>query len=165
MCHLQTSPYRKVAFVFACPGQAEEAAGTPCSGRTGSHLSAALEILHDLKPELFPSADRLQYLITNSWPSVEYKKKTGRYLPRISEVLVEGNLARLTKELAGVGYAICCGKHATRSVAACKNRGFRGEIISMRHLSQRSINKLGRSNIERLSNWAHYLADNLKGQS
>jgi len=157
MCYLQTSDYLGVAFVFACPGRYEETEGRPCSGATGRHLEIGLAELNEKLPDLFPSPSKLKYAINNSWPNIEFKSKTGRYLPSFREILDESNIQRLLNELRGIHYVICCGQHATRALAACVEQGLSCSVISVRHLSQRSINKLGSTNSERILNWSEKL--------
>jgi uracil-DNA glycosylase len=92
-----------VAFMFACPGQKEQAAGKVVAGATGKNLNTLLSILAESKNEkirtLFPSADRYDYLITNASDTVHYPALDKTSLPSKKEYGAAENVARLCSEL------------------------------------------------------------------
>lgn len=154
--HYQPSATARAAFVFICPGRFEQNRGYPCAAGTGANLARALVELHRLKPALFASPDRADYVITNAWSTVEYPALTGRSVPSESEVLVAGNLARLTLEIAGLPVIVACGAQAHAAVRALvEQRRIAAKVAYARHLSQRSINMIpgGSTTPERVLRW------------
>jgi len=146
--HHQPSPGARTAFVFICPGRFEAQRGYPCAAGTGANLARALAVLHERRPKLFPSPDRAQYVVTNSWDIVEYLDLTGRSVPTLEEVLQGPNLQRLAREVAGLGTVVACGAQAHAAVRALRQAGAStATIAEARHLSQRSVNMIpGASN-------------------
>jgi hypothetical protein len=138
--HCQPAPGARTGFVFICPGRFEAARGYPCAAGTGANLARALVVLHELRPDWFPSPDRAWYVITNSWDRVEYPALTGRSVPAEAEVLQADNLRRLASEIAGLECIVACGAQAhaaVRVLAAGRPTAY------ARHLSQRSVNMIG----------------------
>jgi hypothetical protein len=157
--HWQPCPGARLAFVFICPGRHEANRGYPCAAGTGANLARALVALHREAPALFTSAQRLDYIVTNAWPVVEYPALTQRSVPTEAEVLQPANLARLAAELQGVERVVACGAQAHAAVRALAaggpgGPGFRAAYA--RHLSQRSVNMIpgGSNTDERITCWA-----------
>ncbi|HMN78230.1 MAG TPA: hypothetical protein PKC97_19430 [Burkholderiaceae bacterium] len=141
--HLQPCPGATVGFVFICPGRFEASRGYPCAAGTGANLARALIELNRSLPDIFRSSSRSEYVITNSWPTVEYPKLTGRSVPTEAEVLADVNLDRLRAEIDGLQVVIACGAQAhaaLRALADCRRDGPR--VAYARHLSQRSVNMI-----------------------
>jgi uracil-DNA glycosylase len=105
-----------VAFMFACPGQKEQAAGRVTAGATGKNLNLLLSILAESENEkvraLFPSDDRYDYLITNASDTVHYPALDKTSLPSKKEYSTDENLERLCGELESVRYVIAFGAQA-----------------------------------------------------
>ncbi|WP_368503207.1 hypothetical protein AB3N04_13185 [Alkalihalophilus sp. As8PL] len=145
MCHFQKGVKNDVAFVFSCPGAAEEAANRPAAGRTGTNLHQLLFILNSHFREV-TEWSREAITITNAWSKVEYRQLTGRTEATIKEVLSEENLSRLEQELNGVEKVIICsGQRATLAVNTLANTARLREgvkVISIRHLGLRSLNQI-----------------------
>jgi hypothetical protein len=141
--HHQPCPTAKVGFVFICPGRFEASRGYPCAAGTGANLARVLVDLHARRPELFPSASRREYVITNSWPGVEYPALTGRSVPAEAEVLQAANLKRLAAEIAGLDRIVACGAQAQAALRALQASGeIAAQVAFGRHLSQRSVNMI-----------------------
>ena len=105
-----------VAFMFACPGQKEQAAGRVVAGATGKNLDTLLSVLAESENEkvraLFPSGDRYDYLITNASDTVHYPALDKTSLPSKSEYSDDANLNRLYRELDHIKYVIAFGAQA-----------------------------------------------------
>ena len=141
--HWQPCVGAVTGFVFICPGRHEANRGYPCAAGTGANLNRALVQLHDLRPDLFPSASRSMYVVTNSWPDVEYPALTNRSVPTEAEVLRPANLDRLAGELAGLETLVACGAQAHAAVRALTDSGrITARVALARHLSQRSVNMI-----------------------
>ncbi len=141
--HHQPCPTAKVGFVFICPGRFEANRGYPCAAGTGANLARVLVELHARRPDLFPSDSRHEYVITNSWPVVEYSALTGRSVPSEAEVLQAANLQRLAVEIAGLDRLVACGAQAQAALRALKASGVvKVPVAFGRHLSQRSVNMI-----------------------
>ena len=141
--HHQPSPGARTGFVFICPGRFEAQRGYPCAAGTGANLRRALVVLNERFPVRFPSADRSAYVVTNSWPIVEFPALTGRSVPTVDEVLGADNLRRLGRELAGLDAVVACGSQAHAAVRALhESGGLRTDLAKARHLSQRSVNMI-----------------------
>jgi hypothetical protein len=156
--HHQPSPGAQTGFVFICPGRHEANRGYPCAAGTGANLARALVVLSELAPQTFVSADRHRYVVTNSWPQVEYPALTGRSVPDVIEVLQQSNLDRLSMELAGLSCVIACGQQAQAAVRALLDSGhLRARVAFARHLSQRSVNMIagGTDTPTRIRVWCH----------
>jgi hypothetical protein len=139
--HHQPCPGARTGFVFICPGRFEAQRGYPCAAGTGANLARALVALQRLDPHRFASAQRVDYVVTNAWPRVEYPDLTGRSVPTVAEVLQPDNLERLARELAGLQWVVACGVQAHEAVRALRANGrLRAAVACERHLSQRSIN-------------------------
>jgi hypothetical protein len=154
--HHQPSPGARAGFVFICPGRFEQSRGFPCAAGTGANLARALVELHRLAPQTFPSADRHDYVITNSWSTVEFPALTGRSVPAEAEVLEPANLDRLAAEIAGLPVLVACGAQAHAAVRQLVADGrIAARLAYARHLSQRSVNMIpgGSTTPERVLRW------------
>ena len=142
--HHQPSPGARTGFVFICPGRFEAQRGYPCAAGTGANLRRALAVLNERLPTRFPSAYRVSYVVTNSWPIVEFPALTGRSVPTVEEVLGSANLERLAQELAGLTAIVACGGQAHAAVRALREGRTLQEtaVAEARHLSQRSVNMI-----------------------
>jgi len=176
--HLQEGREQRVAVVFSCPGRHEEAAGHPAAGSTGKNL----EILLTLLGKALNRSDlaRVNVTITNAWPWVEYRGKTGRTEATAKEIRAAGNIARLQQELAEVtDFVIFCGERA-RSVSGylrlerhprfvfVKHLGLRGLSLIRRDVAGEPIVAAGRrdlqgtNNLRRLEVVAHSIVNQLR---
>lgn len=154
--HHQPSPGARVGFVFICPGRFEASRGYPCAAGTGANLARVLTELHARRPDLFPSASRNEYVITNSWSAVEYPALTDRSVPTEAEVLQPANLQRLAGEIAGLERIVACGAQAQAALRALQSAGAtRARVAFGRHLSQRSVNMIpgGADTASRIGLW------------
>ena len=141
--HLQASPGATTGFVFICPGRFEANRGFPCAAGTGANLARVLVQLYALAPSVFISPERSAYVVTNSWPNVEYPALTGRSVPTEDEVLQAANLARLAAEIAQLRVVVACGAQAQAAVKALFASGaISAKVALARHLSQRSVNMI-----------------------
>jgi hypothetical protein len=141
--HHQPCPTAKVGFVFICPGRFEANRGYPCAAGTGANLGRVLVELHARRPEWFPSASRYEYVITNSWPIVEYPALTGRSVPTEAEVLQADNLQRLAGEIGRLDRIVACGAQAQAALRVLQAAGSLDAHVAFgRHLSQRSVNMI-----------------------
>ncbi len=142
-----------VAFMFACPGQKEQAAGRVVAGSTGKNLNTLLSILAESENEkvraLFPSADRYDYLITNSSDIVHYPALDKTSLPSKKEYNDEANLSRLYTELKNIKYVIAFGAQA-KDVSRLVDNKYQLQnasprpvfITSLPHLSLLALNQI-----------------------
>ena len=119
-CHIWV-PLRpsSTGFVFLCPGRHEKKASRPCAGATGRILEDGLTHLTRLQPAIFPSANRYDYLLTNSWSQVEFKEVTQRSGCDWHELVAKQNIERLHDEIRGLKTVIACGKEARVAVQLC----------------------------------------------
>ncbi|OLS38912.1 hypothetical protein BTR22_04510 [Alkalihalophilus pseudofirmus] len=145
MCHFKKGTKNEVAFVFSCPGAAEEAANKPAAGRTGTNLEQLLNILSQKYGDNIEWS-REAITITNAWSQVEYRKLTGRTEATVREVLTEENLTRLEAELRAVeGLVITSGGRAALAVNALKSAGRihnEVKVLHIRHLGLRGLNQI-----------------------
>jgi hypothetical protein len=154
--HLQPCAGARTGFVFICPGRHEANRGYPCAAGTGANLNRALAVLHARRPDCFPSPDRFMYVVTNSWPIVEYPALTGRSVPTEAEVLAPSNLARLASEIGTLDLVVACGAQAQAAVRALLAAGaLRARAAYGRHLSQRAVNMIpgGSDTPSRIARW------------
>jgi hypothetical protein len=141
--HHQPCAGAKTGFVFICPGRHEANRGFPCAAGTGANLNRVLAVLSEQAPQWFVSPLRHKYVITNSWPTVEYPALTGRSVPDVAEVLQDSNLARLAAEVQGLDTIVACGLQAQAAVKALLDQGrVAARVALARHLSQRSVNMI-----------------------
>ena len=141
--HWQPCDGARTGFVFICPGRHEANRGYPCAAGTGANLNRVLVELQQMLPAVFPSGSRSMYVVTNSWPVVEYPALTGRSVPTEAEVLEPANLDRLAAELAGLDTLVACGAQAQAAVRAlCASGRTAARVAYGRHLSQRSVNMI-----------------------
>ena len=166
--HHQPCPTAKVGFVFICPGRFEAGRGYPCAAGTGANLARVLTELHGRRPELFPSASRHEYVITNSWPTVEYPALTGRSVPTEAEVLQLDNLARLAGEISALERIVACGAQAQAALRALQAAGaVRARVAYGRHLSQRAVNMIpgGSDTASRIRLWCDAVLSQFDGKT
>lgn len=132
----------KTAFVFSCPGQEELKSGKLVNGQTGKNLDGMLSILKQQYPDIFPSADRYDYRITNSSENVHYKALDNRSEPKTKEITAPENLKRLYDDLCGYEYIITFGRCAALAVEEMLgNKNISGvKTMYSRHLSFLSLN-------------------------
>ncbi|MDV2886406.1 hypothetical protein RYX45_14545 [Alkalihalophilus pseudofirmus] len=145
MCHYQKGTKNEVAFVFSCPGAAEEAANKPAAGRTGTNLHQLLTILSQEYGDNIEWS-REAITITNAWSQVEYRELTGRTEATVREVLTEENLTRLEAELRPVKkLIITSGGRAALVVKALQSAGTiddKVKVLQIRHLGLRALNQI-----------------------
>lgn len=142
----------KVGFIFACPGQKEQAANKVVAGSTGKSLNTLLSILKESNDEcirsLFPSDDRYDYLITNASELIHYPAYDGTSLPKRSEYKTPENLTRISGEVDSLEYVIAFGQQAKEvSDLVSELRKEQGShkpvfITSLPHLSLLAINQI-----------------------
>jgi hypothetical protein len=135
--HLQVGKQRRVAVVFSCPGRHEEAAGYPAARITGRNLDTLLMLLS--KALKRSDLTRSNITITNAWPLVEYKAKTGRSQATAREIKAPDNLKRLEQELAEItDFIIFCGARAgaVSQELRLKNKP---KLVLIQHLGLRGL--------------------------
>ena len=144
-----------VAFMFACPGQKEQAAGRVVAGATGKNLNLLLSILAEHENEkvraLFPSSDRYDYLITNSSDTIHYPALDKTSLPSKKEYSDEANIERLCGELQSIEYVIAFGAQAKDASRLAESKyqanGVSPRpvfITSLPHLSLLALNQISK---------------------
>ena len=135
--HLQVGKRKRVAVVFSCPGRHEEVAGHPAAGITGRNLERILSLLS--KALHRSDLTRSDITITNAWPKVEYKSKTGRSEATAREVNAPENLERLQQELEEItDFVIFCGETA-RVVARNLQLKHKPRYVYIRHIGLRGM--------------------------
>ncbi|OOE92016.1 hypothetical protein BZG76_09240 [Salinivibrio sp. AR647] len=141
LCHIhRPKDSGQVGFVFICPGRFEEREGRPCAGQTGRVLDDGLCHLVQMRGDLFTSRNRYDYLITNAWPQVEYKKSTNRSVPNCIEVTSKQNIQRLFSEINGLSHVVACGELAHLAVRICVEfLNFSGNVAYVKHTSRQSM--------------------------
>jgi hypothetical protein len=166
--HHQPCAGAVTGFVFICPGRHEAKRGYPCAAGTGANLGRALAELHKMLPQRFASPLRSMYVVTNSWPNIEYPALTARSVPLEAEVLAPANLERLAAELAGLGTLVACGAQAHAAVQALVRSGrVQARVAYARHLSQRSVNMIGGASDTpgRIRRWCEGVVEQLAGRA
>ena len=140
--HLQVGKQQRVAVVFSCPGRHEEAAGYPAAKTTGRNLDRLLSLLS--KALNRNDLTRSNITITNAWPEVEYKAKTGRSEATAKEVKAPENVKRLQQELDEItDFVIFCGdtaRAASQNLRLKHNPSF----VYLKHLSLRGLSLIAR---------------------
>ena len=149
-----------VGFVYICPGRYEERVGYPCAGQTGAMLEALLPLLVETMPTIFTSAERTRYLITNAWPRVEFRRKTGRSVPLKSELVSRVNLERLYQEIKALRYVVACGNLAHFAMENChKAFPLDATVAKAFHTSRRALGCPTNAKLPvRLREWAESVA-------
>ena len=109
------------------------------AGTTGENMTTALSLLCDLRPDLFPSADRTHYRITNAFahPLARSLGHTRTEATK-GEVLAVENISRVLTELDGCSLILLCGTRATwllPHVSAVSGR----HTVAMSHLSNQAL--------------------------
>ena len=142
-----------VGFIFACPGQKEQAAQKVVSGSTGNNLNLLISSLSGTSNSsvrlLFPTTDRYDYLITNASEIIHYPAHDGRSLPTRKEYMTERNIERLCDELKNLRLVIAFGVQA-KEVAQAVEKAYKEKgveqsphfITSLPHLSFLSLNRI-----------------------
>lgn len=131
-----------VAFVFSCPGQREEKSGLLVRGTTGNNLDLLLNSLHDEFSQIFHSANRYDYRITNASDIVHYKAHDNRTEATKTEIKQPENCRRLYEDLNGFEYIIAFGDKAIYAVSLLASRLGKSKIINCKyHLGMQSINR------------------------
>lgn len=142
--HLAQGSKSEVAFVLSCPGRHEETAGHPAAGVTGRNLNQLIEFLRS--DTRLGDLSRSHITITNAWPTIEYKKRTGRSEARDSEILSSANMERLVSELSGITMLIVfCGKKAGIAGERLKATSGLPEsaiVSTVAHLGTRGLNAI-----------------------
>jgi hypothetical protein len=143
--HLSKGSSNEIAFVFSCPGQAEEEALRPAAGRTGRNLDS---LLVAIAPRLgLARLVRDDITVANAWPEIEYKGKTKRSEATIKQVTGEQNIRRLAADIVHVRrLVVFCGD---RALAASKelmrlNLIRAKEIGFCQHLGLQGLNHIRR---------------------
>ena len=138
--HIQPGKEQRVAVVFSCPGRHEEIAGHPAAKATGKNLEALLSLLAGALNRSDLSRDNIT--VTNAWPEVEYKAKTGRSEATNREVLAPANIRRLQGELDAISdLVIFCGAKA-RAVSRRLQLRHRPKYLYLGHLGLRGLSSL-----------------------
>lgn len=102
-----------VAFVFSAPGTFEADRGKPVAGATGEHLDLALVQLASALPEIFPSAHRYDYPITNAYPApLSHARGDERTEAAGAAITAPDNIARVREELHECRLIVLCGNKA-----------------------------------------------------
>lgn len=137
MVHLQAGRLNRVAVVFSCPGRHEEAAGHPAARGTGRNLDILLSLLGQALGR--DDLNRENVTITNAWPRVEYRERTGRSEASEREVVSPDNVERLRRELYEVtDLVIFCGKRAA-AVAPLLRLKHRPSLVFIKHPGLRGL--------------------------
>ncbi len=142
-----------VAFMFACPGQKEQQSGRVVAGMTGKNLNTLLSILMESENEnireLFPSANRYDYLITNASDTIHYPALDNTSLPSKGEYSDDANLNRLYHEFDHTKYVIAFGTQAKEAAKLVEYKYELREvtprpkfITSLPHLSLLALNQI-----------------------
>jgi uracil-DNA glycosylase len=127
-----------LAFVFSAPGSREDECNRPAAGKTGENLEAALEHLVRFRPQLFESADRYAYRITNAHTAPLARSRGDmRSEAKITQILERGNVERVIKELEGCRHVVLCGRRA-QLLAPHINQPNR-QIIKVFHTSHQAL--------------------------
>lgn len=138
--HLQMGKKNRVAFVFSCPGRHEESAGYPAAKGTGRNLDLLLSLLAAALGRT--DLARENVTITNAWPFVEYKAKTGRTEATEREITSPENVARLQRELQDVtDFVIFCGTRP-KLVSGYLKLSHRPRFVFVRHLGLRGLSTI-----------------------
>ena len=128
----------ETALVLAAPGQRELREQRPAAGQTGVNLDGILGQLHGIRPDLFPSASRLDYRIVNAVAFALYRSRDGRTMPRPAEVMEARNVERLSGLLAGYRTIVAFSPPADLAVRAIG----RVPDLSFHHPSMTRLNSL-----------------------
>lgn len=127
-----------IAFVFSAPGAREKASGMPVSGMTGENLQEALALLAQVRPDLFPSADRYDYRITNAFVQPLARSLGDRRTEATrNEILAPDNVARVKRELEGMRCVVLCGDKAAHLAEALAASAFR--VVRCSHTSNQAL--------------------------
>lgn len=127
-----------IAFVFSCPGSAEEAAGHVCAGKTGKNLEILIEYYAEQRPDVFTSSFKSDYTITNASDIVHYPALTNDSEASLTEISASENIERLKKDLRGCHTVICMGAKANYAVSRAN---IHARIVRGEHLSTSNLNR------------------------
>jgi len=121
--HAGTHP---VAFAFSAPGALEKLSGKPVTGDTGVNLEKGLVYLAAARPDIFPTAHKHDYRITNAF-SAPLAKSLGHKRTEASrgEVVEASNIARVQREVQGTRYVVLCGTRPEYLKPALVQAGFK----------------------------------------
>lgn len=157
----QNKPSR-VAFVFSCPGQCEEDAHKLCVGATGKNLNDMLCYCHRRLPDIFSSANKDDYTITNAVSKVYYLSLNGKTEAKDKDILDEANQTRLLNELREYDFVIAMGDKAKLAIESLP---LKGKKIYSEHLSPRHLNTTYKSDMDtpsaRRQDILQYIADKI----
>lgn len=138
--HLQVGRLNRVGVVFSCPGRHEEAAGYPAARATGRNLELLLALLGEALGR--DDLTRENITITNAWPEVEYRERTGRTEASVREVLAPENVERLKRELDEVvELVIFCGGRA-KALAPLLRLRHRPRMVFIKHPGLRGLSTI-----------------------
>ena len=102
-----------VAFVFSVPGTREALAAQPIAGKTGEHLTKALQDLKRHLPQIFQSTVAYEYRITNAY-GVPTSIALGHARTEVPNNFISAptNVARVRDELVDCQLVLLCGDKA-----------------------------------------------------
>ena len=119
--------------------------GKVCAGKTRDNLDVLLGFLNKMKPGLFKSMNRYEYILTNSYDGVIFKTgEDKRTEPYIREIKSEKNIKRLSEELRECEIIVAMGNCAKAAVKTLKKLELLNEdtvIVESRHLGLQSLNR------------------------
>lgn len=139
----------------------------PCAGQTGVMLETALPLLFARMPTVFQSVERHRYLITNAWPQVEHKARTGRSVPRKSEISSRENVERLYHEVKSLRYLVACGRLAHISIELCQQIfHLEATVAKVSHTSRQALGCPTNAGLHaRLDEWARSVTEKFAEQT
>ncbi|MDD5125819.1 hypothetical protein [Methylovulum sp.] len=138
--HISIGKQKRVAVVLSCPGRYEEKARRPAAKTTGKNLDMLLIMLGSLlkRKDLI----RKNITITNAWPKVEYKAKTGRSEASDQEIKGSHNIKRVQRELNDISdFVIFCGEKA-KTVSQFLRLNKSPKFIYVEHLAIRGLSSI-----------------------
>lgn len=151
--HLECGRSNDVAFVFSCPGRAEEEARPqgPAKGDTGDNLDALLSIMREryagtvIKITAQRKFVRGEIWITNAWDGVIFPGPENENSEATDDQVVStDNLNRLRQELSDIEYAIiCCGAKASLAIRQLQDQKRLSShigVFHILHLGNKSLN-------------------------
>jgi uracil-DNA glycosylase len=128
-----------VAFIFSAPGEKESRMGRPVAGDTGTNLDLALVHLKAACPELFPSAQRYDYRITNAWPEPIARSRGDRSSEARDTQIRDGrNVQRVLRELHGCKLVVLSGGKAKLLTKILGDSG--KSVVTAPHVGNKGLN-------------------------